>query len=203
MKVRLGAALCGVTTVFAATSVTLVDAVITPDAVVAATTNSQEPQPASPQQVEPNPAAFRTVLAALADDDRKVPAKGATVQGTASTYNPFKPGPYEGGRQTASGEMYDPNAWTAAIQMDLRDNFGGVRYGKDYRPTYALVERDDKQAIVKINDVGPLRPGRVIDFNEQTMRYFDPTLARGLIPGVKVTPLLGDDWPTGPIENDS
>jgi hypothetical protein len=35
---------------------------------------------------------------------------------------------------------------------------------------------------VKINDVGPLEPGRVIDLNEQTMRYFDPGMRRGLIP---------------------
>jgi rare lipoprotein A len=31
------------------------------------------------------------------------------------------------------------------------------------------------------------------------MRYFDPSLQRGLIPGVKVTPLRGDHWTLGPI----
>jgi rare lipoprotein A len=62
------------------------------------------------------------------------------------------------------------------------------------------VEGADKKAIIKINDVGPLKAGRVIDFNEQTMRYFDPTLKLGLIRGVMITPLVGDDWPTGPIE---
>jgi peptidoglycan lytic transglycosylase len=87
-------------------------------------------------------------------------------------------------------------AWTAAIQTDLRETFGGIRYSKDYRPTYALVEVAEKRAIIKINDVGPLKPGRVIDFNEQMMRYFDPTLRRGI---VKVTPLPGDGWETGPI----
>jgi hypothetical protein len=40
-----------------------------------------------------------------------------------------------------------------------------------YRPAYALVANADKRVIVKINDVGLLEPGRVIDFNEQTMRY--------------------------------
>jgi rare lipoprotein A len=49
--------------------------------------------------------------------------------------------------------------------------FGGVRYGKAHRPAYALVANADKHVIVKINDVGLLEPGRVIDFNEQTMRY--------------------------------
>jgi hypothetical protein len=83
-----------------------------------------------------------------------------------------------GGSETASGELYDPVAWTAAIQIDLRDAFGGVHYGWRYHPAFALVESGGKRAIIKINDVGPLRPGRVIDFNQQTMRYFDPPLQR-------------------------
>jgi rare lipoprotein A len=125
---------------------------------------------------------------------------GVTIIGVASTYNPYRPGRQEGGKETASGEPYDPIEWTAAIQTDLREKFGGVSYGKQYRPAYALVEGADKKAIIKINDVGPLKPGRVIDFNEQTMRYFDPTLKLGLIHGVMITPLVGNDWPTGPIE---
>jgi rare lipoprotein A len=63
----------------------------------------------------------------------------------------------------------------------------------------ALVEGVNKKAIVKINDVGPLEPGRIIDLNERAMRLFDPTLQRGLIPDVKVTPLRGDHWTPGPI----
>jgi rare lipoprotein A len=125
---------------------------------------------------------------------------GATVKGIASTYNPFRPSDTTaGGKETASGERYDPKAWTAAIQTDLRDKFGGVHFGKDYRPCYALVAADDKEVIIKINDVGPLEPGRVIDLNEQAMRYFDPTFERGLITHVTVTPLLGDGWLTGPL----
>ena len=125
-------------------------------------------------------------------------ASGPTIVGAASTYNPYRHDQQSGG-ETASGESYDPNAWTAAIQVDLRKQFGGVHYGKDYRPAYALVVTSDKQAIVKINDVGPLEPGRIIDLNERTMRFFDPSLKRGLIHRVKVTPLLGDDWAPGPI----
>jgi len=133
--------------------------------------------------------------------DQKAKAVGrGTITGVASTYNPFRPGRYEGGKQTASGERYNPVEWTAAIQTGLRGKFGGVSFGKQYRPAYALVEGAAKKAIIKINDVGPLKPGRVIDFNEQTMRYFDPTLKLGLIRGVMITPLAGDDWPTGPIE---
>ena len=136
----------------------------------------------------------------VVDQKANTVGTGVTIIGVASTYNPYRPGRLEGGKQTASGEPYDPIEWTAAIQIDLRGRFGGVSYGWQYRPAYALVEGVDKKVIVKINDVGTLKPGRVIDFNEQTMRYFDPTFKLGLIQGVMVTPLVGDDWPTGPIE---
>jgi rare lipoprotein A len=122
---------------------------------------------------------------------------GAAIVGAASMYNPYHPGYREGGKETSSGEHYDPSAWAAAIQTDLRERFGGVR--RDKRTSYAMVEALNKKAIVKINDVGPLKPGRIIDFDERTMRYFDPTLRLGLIHSVKVTPLHGDDWVPGPI----
>lgn len=124
-------------------------------------------------------------------------ASGAAIVGAASMYNPYRPGWREGGPNTASGERYDSSAWAAAIQTDLRGKFGGVRHGKS--PKYALVEGAGKKAIVKINDVGPLTPGRIIDFNERTMRHFDPSLRLGVVYGVKVTPLSGDDWTPGPI----
>ena len=119
--------------------------------------------------------------------------------GAASTYNPFRPGPGEGGKLTASGETYSANSWTAAIQTKLRGFFSGVFSGKAYRPRFALVETADKRAVVKINDVGPLKPGRIIDLNEQAMQYFDPTMQRGVIRSVKVTPLPGEDWIAGPV----
>jgi rare lipoprotein A len=120
-----------------------------------------------------------------------------TIVGAASMYNPFRPGYREGGVETASGERYNPSAWAAAIQTNLREKFGGVHRGN--RTSYALVEGINKKVIVKINDVGPLKPGRIIDFAEQTMRYFDPTLRLGLIHNIKVTPLSGDGWSLGPI----
>lgn len=123
----------------------------------------------------------------------------ATIIGTVSTYNPYRDGKEEGGPQTASGELYDPGAWTAAIKTDLRNRFGGVRFGKLYQPTFALLVSGDKQLIVKINDVGPLRPGRVLDLNERSMRHFDPFLTRGLIEDVKITLLPGEDWTPGPV----
>jgi rare lipoprotein A len=122
---------------------------------------------------------------------------GGAIVGAASMYNPFQPGYREGGLDTASGERYDPAAWSAAIQTNLRKKFGGVRYGA--RPKYALVNGVGKKVIIKINDVGPLKPGRIIDFDERTMRYFDPTLRLGVIHNVRVTPLPGNDWTPGPI----
>jgi rare lipoprotein A len=119
------------------------------------------------------------------------------IVGAASMYNPQKPGYREGGPNTASGERYDPSAWAAAIKTSLRKVFGGVQYGAT--PKYALIECAGKKAVIKINDVGPLMPGRIIDFNERTMRYFDPSLQKGVIDRVKVTPLSGGAWTAGPI----
>jgi len=124
-------------------------------------------------------------------------ASGAAIVGAASTYNPFKPGWREGGPKTASGERYDPSVWAAAIKTTLREKFGGVQYGA--RPKFALVEALGKKIIVKINDVGPLVPGRIIDLNERAMRYFDPSLTLGVLYGVTVKPLAGDFWIPGPV----
>jgi rare lipoprotein A len=124
-------------------------------------------------------------------------ASGDAIVGAASTYNPFKPGWREGGPSTASGERYDPSAWAAAIKTTLREKFGGVLYGA--RPKFALVEAIGKKVIVKINDVGPLTPGRIIDLNERTMRFFDPSLQLGVISNVTVRPLFGDYWIPGPV----
>lgn len=124
-------------------------------------------------------------------------ASGAAIVGAASMYNPFKPGWREGGPNTASGERYDPSGWAAAIKTSLRQKFGGVLYGA--KPKFALVEAVGKKIIVKINDVGPLTPGRIIDLNERAMRYFDPSLELGVIDDVKVSPLLGDHWTPGPV----
>lgn len=144
----------------------------------------------------------RDACATCRDKKRCIAARastGGSIVGTASMYDPLLPGYHEGGIETASGEIYDSIAWTGAIQIDLRETFGGIHHGKDYRPAYALVEVANKRAIIKINDVGPLKPGRVIDFNRQTMRYFDPSLERGIVHSVKITPLPGDGWATGPI----
>ncbi len=128
-------------------------------------------------------------------------ASGDAIVGAASMYNPFRSGWREGGANTASGERYDPSVWAAAIKTSLRQKFGGVHHGAP--PKYALVEAVGKKVIVKINDVGPLTPGRIIDLNERTMRHFDPSLQLGVIHDVTVTPLSGDDWIPGPVDGPS
>lgn len=139
----------------------------------------------------------RSEIVGIHSIDAVMAASGDAIVGAASTYNPFKPGWREGGPNTASGERYDASVWAAAIKTSLRGKFGGVLYGA--RAKFALVEAVGKKVIVKINDVGPLTPGRIIDLNERTMRYFDPGLQRGVINGVKVRPLLGDYWTPGPV----
>lgn len=140
--------------------------------------------------------------ASLPRHQKIIPA-GKPIVGIASMYNPTDPTDRDSGdEETASGERYDANGWTAAICVDLRAKFGGVRFGKNYQPTFALVQSSDKQAIVRINDIGPLKRGRIIDLNERAMRYFDPTLELGLIGNVRVTPLAGQNWALGPVDDD-
>ena len=124
------------------------------------------------------------------------------IFGIASTYDPFAAPNQPEGFETASGEFYDPDTWTAAIRTDLRDRFGGIRFGRNYRPTFALVECGDMKAIVRVNDVGPLAPGRIIDLSDRTMRYFDPDFHLGLLNNVVVTPLPGENWTAGPLTDD-
>ena len=146
-------------------------------------------------------ASLTTPTAVAAHNDGAAPEM---IVGIASMYDPINPDENNdcGGMETASGEPYDEEAWTAAIRTDLRDRFGGVHYAKNYQPAYALVEAGNKRAIIKVNDVGPLKPGRIIDLNQRAMRYFDPTLQLGLVHGVRVTPLPGPYWTAGPIGGD-
>ena len=134
---------------------------------------------------------------------RTITPAASAIVGTASTYNPNNADDRDSGdKETASGELYDAEGWTAAIRTDLRERFGGVRYGKNYQPAFALVQTSEKQAIVRINDTGPLKPDRIIDLNERAMRYFDPTMQLGLLTDVKVTFLAGEDWTPGPVADE-
>jgi rare lipoprotein A len=114
-----------------------------------------------------------------------------TIIGIASFYH--EP------QQTASGEPFDPDAFTAAAQLEIRGKFGGIRFGVKYQPAYAVAEYKGKKLILKFNDVGPLRPGRKFDLSRAAFAYFGK-LKKGLLPDVKVTPLpLGQSYPAGPV----
>ena len=107
---------------------------------------------------------------------------------------------YDDPQQTASGEQYDPNAFTAAAQLEIRGRFGGIRFGRLYEPAYGLGEFGGKKIIVRFNDVGPLRPGRKFDLSQAAMAHFDSTLDQGLLPDFQMTPLpLGRSYPEGPV----
>jgi rare lipoprotein A len=77
-----------------------------------------------------------------------------TETGIASWYGkPFH------GRRTATGEVYDMHAMTAAHKtMPL--------------PSYALVRnpRNKREVVVRVNDRGPFKPGRVIDLSHAAAR---------------------------------
>jgi peptidoglycan lytic transglycosylase len=146
---------------------------------------------------------WQALLAALRPEPAQPspPLMREPITGIASMYKPCAAGAAAEDAETASGERYDAQSWTAAIQIGLRARFGGVGFGRNYRRAFALVESAGRRAIVKINDVGPLAPGRVIDLNERAMRYFDETLELGLLVNVRVTPLAGSQWTPGPVED--
>lgn len=74
---------------------------------------------------------------------------GVIEEGLASWY-----GPGFAGRLTANGEIFDPNELTAAhktLPFDTRVRVTSVRNGRS--------------VVVRINDRGPFKPGRVIDLS--------------------------------------
>jgi len=128
-------------------------------------------------------------------NDRISLSSDNTLVGIASYY--YDP------QKTASGEQYDPDAYTAAAQLEIRDRFGGIKFGRLYQPAYAVGEYGGKKIIVRFNDVGPLRPGRKFDLSRAAMAHFDASLEKGLLPDFRVTPLpLGRIYPTGPVTDE-
>jgi len=110
---------------------------------------------------------------------------------------------YDDRGETASGEQYDPAAFTAAAQLKIRDKFGGIKFGRLYQPSYGIAEYAGKKLILKFNDVGPLRPGRMFDLSRAAMKYFDDSLDKGVLPDVKVTVLpLGQVYAAGPVTDE-
>jgi rare lipoprotein A (RlpA)-like double-psi beta-barrel protein len=131
---------------------------------------------------------------AWADSETPVSPESETIIGAASFYD--DPG------ETASGEQYDPKAFTAAAQLEIRDKFGGIKFGRLYRASFAVAEYGGKKLILKFNDVGPLRPGRKFDLSRAAMEYFDG-VDKGVLPDFKITVLpVGQDYRAGPVTDE-
>jgi len=133
-----------------------------------------------------------SVVAPRTSLPRANPLRTHTVITGAASY-------YDEDAQTSSGEPYDPNIFTAAVQIALRGQFGGIRFGVNYEPSYGVAEYGGRKAIIKFNDVGQLRPGRQFDFSRAVMEYFNG-IDMGVLPHVMVTLLpRGRNYTQGPI----
>jgi len=99
------------------------------------------------------------------------PLSSHELEGLASWY-----GPDFHGRQTANGEIYDMNDYTAAHRT--------LPFG-----TIVRVENmnNHRTVVVRINDRGPFKPGRVIDLSHIAARKLD-MIRDGIIP-VRLTVL--------------
>jgi rare lipoprotein A len=151
------------------------------------------PAPAPPQQPSPSPspspdATPRVERIAKGAPNAPYEVRGETYDpenadvpivqnGLASWYGkPFH------GRPTASGEVYDMHAMTAAHKtMPL--------------PSYARVRNpaNGREVIVRVNDRGPFKPSRIIDLSFAAARR----LGIGGVARVEVTRLTHDDIRSG------
>ena len=71
---------------------------------------------------------------------------------------------YKSGKQTANGELFNPNGLTAAHRT--------LPFGTKLRVTNL---RTGKSVVVRINDRGPFIPGRVIDLSLGAARLVQMT----------------------------
>jgi hypothetical protein len=78
--------------------------------------------------------ARRVALAGLRRIQDESALAQTTVMGTVSTYNPFRGGKLEGGPETASGEIYDPTAWTAALKPSCAIGFAACAMAGSINP---------------------------------------------------------------------
>lgn len=68
------------------------------------------------------------------------------------------------GRSTANGELFDPEALTAAHRS--------LPFGTQVRVTRLDVS-DEPSVVVRINDRGPFKPGRIIDLSRAAARQLE------------------------------
>ncbi len=132
------------------------------------TAGAPMPGVAIPPVVEPRPLPQAAIPAAAAKA-----ARPAVQTGVASWYGkPFH------GRRTASGEIFDMHAMTAAHRTLPLPSWARVRNPANGR-----------EIIVRINDRGPYKRGRIIDLSRAAARR----LGIGGIATVQVEPLTAAD----------
>ena len=90
----------------------------------------------------------RTGDSAVADTAGRLPA-GTVIKGQASFY-----GKEREGNQTASGEVFDPDALTCAHRT--------LPFGTRLKVTYPKKGTD---VLVRVNDRGPSKPERILDLS--------------------------------------
>lgn len=117
--------------------------------------------------------ALLAVAAAACAGGGEMTGEGASATGEASYYaDKFA------GRETASGDIYDPDEMTAAHRQ--------LPFGTRVRVT--RLDRDDEPSVVvRINDRGPFAGDRIIDLSKAAARRLD-MIAAGVVP-VRVTVL--------------
>lgn len=96
------------------------------------------------------------------------------IEGRASWY-----GPKFAGRKTANGEIFDPNQLTAAHKT--------LPFG-----TFVQVHNleNNMSVVVRINDRGPFKPGRIIDLSRAAAESIN-MISTGTAP-VRIEPLLSN-----------
>src|SRR6185436_3366728 len=78
------------------------------------------------------------------------------IIGDATTYNPYSAGWKTGGTGLATGGTYNPDAWEAALQLDLAKKYGcGYGSGKTCRAVVSSPSTG-RAAIILVNDNGPM-----------------------------------------------
>ena len=141
--------------------------------------SEKEATPAGATAREPFPTA--TMREVKPDEHASLPkALGEEYTGSASWY-----GKQFAGRTTASGEIFNPDAYTAAHKT--------LSFGTKLLVTNL---QNNKSVVVRITDRGPFVGGRVLDLSQQAALDIDMVTA-GVVPVSFVT--IPQESPVGPV----
>ena len=100
---------------------------------------------------------FKDEVRDILDYGREDGLRGEIWYGNASWY-----GPYWHGRKTSNGEKFDRNKLTAAHRT--------LPFNTKVKVTNL---KNNKSVVVRVNDRGPFKPGRIIDLSEKAADKID------------------------------